>query len=335
MYIADRAQPIPLMLLCALSVALLLISSSALAQTGDETSADSRCTSYIPPELKEDANELALRGVACFESEEYLQALIFYREAYALSKSAPLRGAIGRALQELGYPDLAREYYAEYLKLQSPDTPGYQKIRQRMTIVEERLKDEAIEVELQTQPGGAEAYVVLDGEYWEKLGTTPVRVRLIPGDYRIVYRDDEYITREEAISVSDSQSEQTFQATLVPQDSLFHSTGNSLRRWGVYSMIGSIPFFVAGGTLFVLGSQKSSEADDYQEQPGFDPERRDALRDDSESRQQWGTISAAVGGGLLLTGGVLYLIGANSRPELEGGTTLYFTPRGLGVRSVW
>ncbi len=331
MYRRRRVEQKSTFILLFATALCLVMEQAAWAQV-EEASADAECTSYIPPELSEDPNELALRGVACFESAEYLQALIFYREAYALSKSAPLRGAIGRALQELGYPDLAREYYAEYLKLQSPDTPGYQKIRQRMSIVEKRLREEAVEVELQTQPGSADAYVVLEDEYWEKIGKTPARVRLLPGDYRIVYRDDDYITQEELISVPSSDQPQTYRATLVPQESLFHSTGNSLRRWGVYTMIGAIPFAVAGGTFFVLSGQRSGEADDYQNEPNFDPARRDELRDESESFQTWGTASMAVGAGLLLTGGVLYLIGVSSRPDVESGTSLYLQPGEFGVR---
>lgn len=301
-------------------------TTSSSEESGD-------CQSYMPPEHRDDPDRLALRGVACFEQQEYLQALIFYREAYAISKSTALRGAIGRALQELGHPQFAREYFAEYLEAQSPDTPGYQKIEQRMKVVEQRLESEAVSVELNTVPAGAQAYLVLDDEYWEPVGTTPVTTRLLPGSYRAIYQREGYVTQEELIEV-DASSSPRKPAELIVQEDALYASQDRLRSWGFYTMLGSAPFLVGGGAFFVLAAQRSNEADDYQRDPAFDPGRRDELRDSSQTFSTLGVVSTSIGVGALLTGLVLYLIG-NTQGEETDAATVFSSPSEVGFRVTW
>lgn len=267
-----------------------------------------------------------MRGVECFEANEFLRALIFYRQAYTLSKSAVLRAGIGRSLQELGQPDLARQYYEGYLKVASPSTDGYQKIEQRLDAVRETLKTKTSPVVIRSTPGDAEVFVVLEGDYWESLGTTPVNLNLLPGDHRIVVRKQDFMTREESIRVDDDQSGVEVEVAMVSQDALFNVTGRQWQRRGVYFMLGSIPFVAGGAALFVLSKDRFDEAGKIALPDG--QSRAENLRDTGYNYRTAAIASSAVGGAALVTGLVFYFAGMDS-----GQTALkpYVGPKSVGL----
>jgi tetratricopeptide (TPR) repeat protein len=311
-------------------VALLLLFSSPVLGQEVKAVPPPGCTSYLPPEQSQDATALSMRGVECFESNDFLRALIFYRQAYALSKSAVLRAGIGRSLQELGQPDLARQYYEGYLKVASPSTDGYQKIEQRLDAVRETLKTNTSPVVIRSTPGDATVFVVLEGDYWEPLGSTPLKLNLPSGDHRIVVQKQNFMTREEVIRVDDDQSTVEVEVTLVSQDALFNVTGRQWQRRGVYFMLGSIPFAAGGAALFVLSNDRFDEAGKIALPEG--ESRAEDLRDTAYNYRTAAIASSAVGGAALVTGLVFYFAGMDS-----GETALkpYVGPKSVGLAGVF
>lgn len=305
-----------------LSVVLLALTTTpAFAQS----SGGEPCPSYLPPEDATDATQLSLRGVACFENGEYLKALIYYRKAYSISKSAVLRGGIGRSLQELGQPDLARQYYEDYLAVASSSTDGYSKIQQRLDDVRETLKTTTSEVTITSSPGDAEVFVVLDGEYWEPLGTTPVKLRMSEGQHRLIFRKSDYQTREQVVDVSASDATTEVEAELVSQDATFNVADRQWRQRGAYLMLASIPAFAASAAFFVIGEDRLDEADALR---GFNTaEEANDLRDSGYAYRTAGLVTAALGGAALASGLVFYIVG------LEDDATIAIMPS-VGPRQI-
>ncbi len=304
---------------------LLSFSSPALGQE-IKAAPSSGCSSYSPPEESQDATALSMRGVECFEANDFLRALIFYRQAYTLSKSAVLRAGIGRSLQELGQPDLARHYYEGYLKVASPSTDGYQKIEQRLEAVRETLKTKTSPIEIRSTPGDASVFMILEGDYWEPLGNTPLKVNLLPGDHRIIVRKQDFMTREESIRVDEEPSPSEVEIDMVSQDALFNVTGREWQRRGVYFMLGSIPFIAGGTALFVLSKDRFDEAEKVALPDG--DSRAEDLRNTGYNYRTAAIASSAVGGAALVTGLVFYFAGMD-----DGETALkpYVGPKSVGL----
>jgi len=299
-------------------LAFFLLAISASAEVPE-------CHPYVPVESQGNADLLAMRGVACFEKGEFLQALLFYRQAYAVSESPLLQGGIGRCLQELGYPDLARQYFIAYLKAQDPNTEGHQRIQQRLDVVEQTLANEAISTEITTSPSNARVYIVLKDEYWEEVGATPLSLKLVPGEYRLILRREDFQTRELDLTVS-KDAESKASIILEPQD-LAVVEELVWRRRGVYTWIASTPFLAGSAALFVLGEMRHSEGDKYPwDHPNFDAERQKDLHDEASLYRTLGIVSGAIGVVGILTGTILYLSGSSR----SGNASLYVTPDQVG-----
>lgn len=305
---------------CCLSTTrsiLILFVFCQFALPRPARAADSEsCPSYLPPEDAADASALSLRGVACFENKEFLRALIYYRQAYEISKSDVLRAGIGRSLQELGQPDLARQYYESYLKVASPSSDGYQKIEQRLEAIRETLRNNSSLVEIKSVPADAEAFVILDGQYWEPLGQTPVTVRMPRGAHRIVIKKTDFMTQETTIDVTDVGGVVEAEIELVSQAALFNVPSRVWKRRGVYLMAGSLPVILGGGALFLISEDRFNEADDLQPTPES-PQRANELRDDGHSFRTAAIVTTTLGVAAGVTGLLFYLAGDTSSSELS------------------
>lgn len=302
-------------------LAIFLAAASVSAE-------EPECHPYVPVESQGDADLLAMRGVACFEKGEFLQALLFYRQAYEVSESPLLQGGIGRCLQELGYPDLARQYFVAYLSAQDPDSEGHQRILQRLEVVEQTLANEAVDTEIRTTPSNARVYIVLKDEYWEEVGATPLSLKLVPGDYQLILRREDFQTRELDLTVSKENAAQA-DIALVPQDVAI-AEEIVWRRRGVITWIASTPFLAGSAALFVLGEMRHSESDEYTwTHPNFDAQRQQDLRDEASLFRTFGIVSGAIGVVGILTGTILYLAGS-STPSSSGDVSIYVTPNQVG-----
>lgn len=267
------------------------------------------CSEYVPAEERKSAERLALRGVACFESGEYLTALRHYREAKLLSGSNLLNAAIGRVFQELGYPFIAQRYYRDYLSGRTDVGEGRQRIEQRLEAVETELDGEGKEVVISSSPPEAEIYLVVKESHWEELGRTPLTVKLTPGKHRFVMRREGYLTQSRDVNVGPATKDQVVDAELVATDAAFGVSGRKLRRAGAIALAASVPLLATGGALYAVGSVRKSDARELSGR-----ERTEALESAANLRQG-GAVLAVLGVAALATGGVLYWFG---RPKSTG-----------------
>lgn len=286
-------------------IALILILFSFEAYA-----AETECHPYVPVESQGNADLLAMRGVTCFEEGKYLQALLFYRQAYAITQSPLLEGGIGRCLQELGFPDLARQYFLSYLEAAPAGTEAHDKIQQRLQVVEETLSSSAVEVTVSSTPADARVYLVLEDEYWEEIGATPLKFKLLPGNYRMILRRPDFQTEEVELDINADPT--LSEHSLKPQDQAIH-TEMKWRKAGVITMISSTPFIAGSAALITLG------------QLSDDPDKESLY-------QTLGIASGALGLSAMMTGVVLYLVG--SSPD-DSTTSIHLTPSSVGWSYSW
>ena len=300
-------------LLATAAIAAFLICGpqaigTAWAQKDDEATAE--CPTYIAPHQSEDANELTMHGVNCFEDERYDWALTYYRRAYEVAPDSFLLAAIGRSLHELGLYEPALAYYHQFLEQEDPDSATAQRIRQRVATIEDALDDDPAVVELRSSPPGSKAHIVLDNGQWYSLGHTPVDVSLRQGSYRFAF-DGPGFRPTETRGRAVAGHQRTVETTLISEDSLFSSTEQSRRRAGLWTMAGSGVVTAAGVTLLVLSAQQTSAAqtleNNFDDPETFDQRRYDHL-DQADSYRFAGTITTAVGATGLATGALLYFL---------------------------
>ncbi len=290
----------------AIFALLLAVPASAAAQL--PVSNEVECSEYLTPEERRDAERLVVRGVACFERQEYLIALRHYREARRLSDSNLLNAALGRVFQELGYPYIARRYYRDYLAGQVEDVSARERIESRLAVVEREIEQENGEVTFESSPPGATVNLVILGGQWEDLGRTPMTVALPPGQHEVVIQGDGYLTKTEKITVSRGAQPTNVDSSLVSNDAAFGMTGQRLRRIGAITMLASAPFIASGAVFYVAGTMKKSDGEAVTEP------RRSELIDSGGKQQRTGVVLGIIGLAALSTGVVLYVFGQDELP---------------------
>lgn len=298
--------------------------TTAGEESVQETSKPSiRCTSIVPPEELGDAERVALRGVACFEAGEYIQALRHYRRAFEVSESPLLMGAIGRVFQEMGYPALAREYYNSYLLAEVDEK---EKISARLADVDKKLDAEAVPVRIESNPPGARIFIVMSEDHWELAGDAPIETRLLPGKYNLVARRDGYKPLETSIEVPERDDpvnvkKSVSKLELEDPNALFDTSKREWHERGMTVILASIPFVAAGSTMLAIGLGKEKDSVEL-----TSPQARDEMNRDANRLKTWGAASLAVGATGVVVGSILYLIGNQSdsgdaEAEVGGWTT--------------
>lgn len=312
-----RTITITLILFVSLPLAAQTQGPAEVAETLPDEASDEptiSCQSFVPPEELHDAQRAALRGVACFEERQFIQALRHYRRAFEVSESPLLMGAIGRVFQELGYPALAREYYKSYL-LAKTDRSGEEKIASRLDDVEKELAENAVPTRIETDPPGARVYFVIEKEHWELAGESPVEMQLLPGSYDIVIRRDGFVPTEETLVVRERTSPENITGNsavyeLADPQAVFETSGREWRERGIATTIVAIPFVAAGATMIAIGMGKETDAVEIS-----DPMMRDDINGDASMLKTWGAASLAVGATGLVVGGVFYLLGLDGSDD--------------------
>ena len=295
----------------ALFLLVMLVSAPLSAQPKLTCEDD-----YIPPEHRDDAMALTLKGIACFEATSYAQALTYYRRAYAISPSPLLDAAIGRSMHELGMWGAARAYYQRYLS--RGDAEGRGKIEERLSELERQLAEEAATLSLTSSPQAARVFLLGESGHTEDLGVTPMTTRLAPGKYTILFEASGFYASQKIALLSPKEADEV-DAELVPQGATFNIEARRVRRIGATTMLISAPIAIAGGVLSITGK----------------PENR-----------PFGYGMVFIGGTGLLAGGVVKVLGYRRdgapsvapAPEKEEKNVFFsplFSRRSIGLRVQW
>ncbi len=307
---------------------LLLLGNPLHARASDtlpaEQAADAAqaCPSIIPVSRKNDATYLSLKGVKCFEAQEFSRAYALYSRALELEPNATLYGAIGRVLHELGLYTLAASYYREYLDLSSSsDSTGTQLIQNRLRQLEEQLATQAGTIRVTSEPSQATVYLILPDQDWLELGPTPVQFAARTGRHKIVVVHDGFYRQHHTVNLNRNGKTAHVTAELVPEDAVFDITARQWRKAGTWTMISGSPVLLTGVTLLLVGTQDLATANSYSlGETGHTPAEKRTLINRGNSLRTWGIATASVGTAAIITGAILYING-NAPPAANAPST--------------
>ena len=260
-------------------------------------------------------------GVSAFGQRRYADAVQSFVEADALAPSAPLSFNIARAFERLDNPAAALRWYRDYLR-RSPQASNTAEVQARVSQHAATLAARGVQqITVLTTPDGAA--LTIDEQ---AVGPTPVTLELKPGRHRATLHLAGYLDQTTEF-VLDARTPQDLSLKLVAQPAVpaanvaLASRASSakpdrgMRPTGNEHRFGPAPWVVVGagaasmlGALgFELGRRSAESAAEKAAQPEYE-----AHFDAMQNRQLTSRVLFAVGGGLLITGGVLLYL---DRPQ--------------------
>jgi hypothetical protein len=245
--------------------------------------------------------------VKAYEERRYRDAVDLLLEADRAMHSPAFAYNIGLAYEAMEDAASALRWFRSYLR-EVPNTEDKPAVEKRIATLEGELQKRGIQqaTVLSTPPG---ATVVIDGK---PVGVTPWTGELLPGRHRLEVSLEGRATSERYIDILAHRAEDiTVELAPAPPaaapapadvpaplpEPARPAPRVSPWTWGAFGASG---LMLTGALAFEL-SRESAEDDartaaqvDYQE-----------MKDTAESRQTTARVLAALGGGLLVTGGVL------------------------------
>jgi hypothetical protein len=274
-----------------------------------------------PDPAVERARERFQEGVRAYEERRYRDAVDLLLEADRAMHSPAFAYNIGLAYEAMEDAASALRWFRSYLR-EVPATEDRPAVEKRIAALEADLQKRGLQqATVLSKPAGAT--VVIDGK---PLGVTPWTGELLPGRHRLELSLERHARVERYLDVLAHRAED-FAIELAPETPAAPGPPiaapapgpEPVRRmprvnpwtWATFGASG----LVLGGALAFELSRESAEDDargaaqiDYQE-----------MKDSAESRQTTARVLAAIGGGLLVTGGVLLAVDLTRVPGHEVG----------------
>jgi tetratricopeptide (TPR) repeat protein len=261
-------------------------------------------------------------GVTAFGQRRYADAVQSFVEADALVPSAPLSFNIARAFERLDNPAAALRWYRDYLR-RSPQAPNTAEVQARVSEHAATLAARGVQqITVLTRPDGAA--LTIDEQ---AAGPTPVTLELKPGRHRATVHLAGYLDQTTEF-VLDAQTPQDLTLSLVARPPAAPAAEGSRGSRGRLAnadgdrappqkghRFGPAPWVAIGaGAASMLGAlgfelarhsaeSAAEKASQLEYQTHFDA---------MQSRQNTARVLFVVGGGLLITGGVLFFL---DRPQ--------------------
>jgi tetratricopeptide (TPR) repeat protein len=293
------------------------------------------CLTLVVPALREaraadapsaegqaDARRLAAKdkfdqGVTAYKEERYQDAVRLFKDADAIAPSAALSFNVARALEKLDDTSGALRWYRDFLR-RSPQAPNGPDVQSKVTTLAAALAQKGVQqISVLSEPAGA--VVLLDGQ---NIGVTPITRDIPPGKHRLVLRLDGYqeSTKDVVLEPRTPQdvtlqlAERTETAAKAPGASPATSSSNG-QPGAVESdrgpRFGVAPYVLMGagtaGLLGALGFELARRSADSDAEAASQNEFQGHY-DTMEGRQTTARVLAGVGGALLVTGGVLFVL---------------------------
>jgi tetratricopeptide (TPR) repeat protein len=261
-------------------------------------------------------------GVSAFGQRRYADAVQSFVEADALAPSAPLSFNIARAFERLDNPAAALRWYRDYLR-RSPQASNSAEVQARVSQHAATLATRGVQqITVLTTPDGAA--LTIDEQ---AVGPTPVTLELKPGRHHATLHLTGYFDQTtefvlEALTPQDLSLKLVTQPAAVPAANVTPAVRASSAKpdrgttpAGNEHRFGPAPWVVVGAGAasmlgafgFELGRRSAESAAEKASQPEYE-----AHFDAMENRQATARVLFAVGGGLLITGGVLFYL---DRPQ--------------------
>jgi tetratricopeptide (TPR) repeat protein len=274
------------------------------------------------------------RGADAYAKGRYTDAIDLFLQADALAPSAALSFNIARAYEKIGDGPNALRWYRDFRR-RAPDAKNGPEVDQRVGELETELAKKGVQqLTILTSPAGAT--VIVDDQ---PVGVTPFTGQFPPGRHRVMTSLKGYIDTSQDVELAADRA-RDLNVPLVPDTrnpagAVAPSDGSapgpaappgnivgsaspaepdrpSGPRFGVWPWIGLGAGAVALGGAGVFELARRSAEDDAENdrtQVGY-KESYDRMT----SRQTTSRVLAAVGGALVVTGGVLLVLDLTSRP---------------------
>jgi hypothetical protein len=273
-------------------------------------------------------------GVSAFGEHRYADAVQSFVEADALAPSAPLSFNIARAFERLDNAAAALRWYRDYLR-RSPQAANLAEVQARVSEHAATLAARGVQqITVLTTPDGAA--LSIDEQ---AVGPTPVTLELKPGRHRATLRLAGYLDQTAEFTL-DARTPQDLTLKLVAQAAVAAGSIASPRsrsantdhgpraadkahRFGPapWVIVGTGAASILGAVGFELGRRSAESAAENASQLEYQT-HFDAM----QSRQTTARVLLAVGGGLLITGGVLFFL---DRPQ-QGAAHVALGCSGVG-----
>jgi tetratricopeptide (TPR) repeat protein len=258
------------------------------------------------------AKEKFEQGVAAYKEQRYADAVRLFLEADAIAPSAPLSFNVARSFEKLDDTSGALRWYRDFLR-RSPEAANAVEVRSKVAALATVLSQRGVQqVSVMSEPAGAT--VLIDEQ---NVGVTPVTRDLRPGKHRLVVRLAGH--KDQGLDlVLEPQTPQDVSMRLeaAPQVPASGGAPSPLRassapaadsgsRFGIWPVVvmGAGAASLLGAAGFELGRRSAESAAEDAPQTEFQ-----GHYDTMESRQTTARVLAGVGGALVVTGGVLFVL---------------------------
>ncbi len=308
----------------AAALCLLPVSAARAASPSAEAVAEAR---------RSEARVKFEAGVSAFGEHRYADAVQSFVEADALAPSAPLSFNIARAFERLDNAAAALRWYRDYLR-RSPQAANLAEVQARVSEHAATLAARGVQqITVLTTPDGAA--LSIDEQ---AVGPTPVTLELKPGRHRATLRLAGYLDQAAEFTL-DARTPRDLSLKLVVQPAAAgsvaparassaktdHGPGpaDKAHRFGPapWVVVGTGAASLLGALGFELGRRSAESAAEKASQLEYQT-HFEAM----QSRQTTARVLFAVGGGLLITGGVLFFL---DRPQ-QGAAHVALGCSGVG-----
>ena len=200
-----RRFHLPLLLLACVAVPLTGSPSPAVAETSisDLTEAE-----------RQKMQEFLKAGKEEYEKGNFESAIPFLKKAHEIYPNPAFHYRIGLAYERSGHPEKALEYYKRFLE-QAPDTDKRGQVEKTIARLESQVAEESrATIRIESSPAGAEVSIGAGSN--ETRGTTPMQMRVEPGEVKLVVEKTGRQSVSELVEVEAGKSYQ-YSYTLPPK----------------------------------------------------------------------------------------------------------------------
>jgi len=323
------------------ALALLVLLTVATPALADPPSQQA-----VADERLSEAKDRYQKGVEAYSQGRFKDSVDLFLAADRLSPSAPLSFNIARAYEKLGDDSGALRWYRDYVR-RAGNAPNVGDVAKLVTHFEGKLQAKGVQqLTVLSEPAGAT--VVVDQA---PVGVTPWTGDLQPGTHHVVltlrgYGDsasDVELSPERArdltVTLTAAPSPAAAAApaavaqptspppTQAPPPATDRESGGGLGVWP-WVALGAGGLTLGGALAFELMRQSSEKAaKEEQTQVGYKEEF-----DKMESRRTTARVLAAVGGSLVVLGGVLLVVDlTGKKSEKVGSLAVSAGPGELGA----
>jgi len=272
-------------------------------------------------------------GVKAFGEHRYTEAVAAFLQADGIEPSAALSFNIARAFEHLDNSSSALRWYRDYLR-REPQATNAAEVQARVAALGANLAQRGVQqLTVISTPAGA--IVRIDDQ---ALGTAPLTTELAPGahhvrleliGYRVAEADvvlDARTPRDVELKLEGLPVERPKPAAAGPSNQPSGPAERVVRPFGPapWVALGVGGASLLGALGFELGRRSAESAAKGGTQVEY-PAHFDAM----QSRQTTARVLAGVGGALLLTGGVLFVLNAPRKRGAE--LAVRCAPSGCGL----